>query len=58
MPKVPGVYLRYFDETPPGFPTRGYHTLGAWTLLYLRVAPKAWPIKRQASQQDAPAPRD
>lgn len=44
VPKVPGVYGWYFDEIPPGVPTEGCHTVSAWTLLYVGIAPKP-PLK-------------
>ena len=44
VPKLPGVYAWYFDEVLPGVPTEGCHTVGAWTLLYAGIAPKAPPM--------------
>jgi len=40
LPKEPGIYAWYFNEVPPGVPTRGLHRLNEGFLLYAGISPK------------------
>lgn len=43
VPKDPGVYAWYSREAPLGVPTEECRKYGAYTLLYVGIAPKAPP---------------
>jgi hypothetical protein len=43
IPAEPGVYAWYFDKIPAGVPVDGCNSVGAHTLLYVGISPKAPP---------------
>jgi len=52
VPRESGIYAWYFREIPPGVPTEGCHRVGALSLLYVGISPKAPPRNgARASEQ-------
>jgi hypothetical protein len=41
VPTAPGVYAWYFDELPPGVPSKHCHRIGSLVLLYVGISPTA-----------------
>jgi hypothetical protein len=40
LPKAPGIYAWYFDQTPPAVTEDGVHRLNGRSLLYAGISPK------------------